>query len=196
METQQTEHQKSYLDSPIPLLLRARNFLFGEEKPDGYTQVTFYINLVLWAIFFLWSCISYFAISLRTVIEEQKSIPVEGILMNRGIELGFQPSDFLDRLTTFHLISILCWIAVFVGLILLWRKDLRFVYFYFGGTIIYIGMMLFYLNLSYYKEDTTFFDKISFIAMNALGVMYYFLLKKEENGGSLSFFGEEDSDDE
>jgi hypothetical protein len=57
-------------------------------------------------------------------------------------------------------------------------------------------MMLFYLNLSYYKEDTTFFDKISFIAMNALGVMYYFLLKKEENGGSLSFFGEEDSDDE
>jgi hypothetical protein len=196
METQQTEHHETLLDNPIPLLLRAKRFLFGEEKPDGYTQVTFYINLVLWAIFFLWSCISYFAISLRTLIEEQKSIPVEGILMNRGIELGFQPNDFLDRLTTFHLISILCWIAVLVGLIFLWRKDLRFVYYYFGGTAIYIGMMLFYLNLSYYTEDTTFFDKISFIAMNAFGVMYYFLLKKEKNGGSLSFFGEEDSDDE
>jgi hypothetical protein len=196
METQQTEHHETLLDNPIPLLLRAKRFLFGEEKPDGYTQVTFYINLILWAIFFLWSCISYFAISLRTLIEEQKSIPVEGILMNRGIELGFQPNDFLDRLTTFHLISILCWIAVLVGLIFLWRKDLRFVYYYFGGTAIYIGMMLFYLNLSYYTEDTTFFDKISFIAMNAFGVMYYFLLKKEKNGGSLSFFGEEDSDDE
>jgi hypothetical protein len=196
METQQTEHHETLLDNPIPLLLRAKRFLFGEEKPDGYTQVTFYINLILWAIFFLWSCISYFAISLRTLIEEQKSIPVEGILMNRGIELGFQPNDFLDRLTTFHLISVLCWIAVLVGLIFLWRKDLRFVYYYFGGTAIYIGMMLFYLNLSYYTEDTTFFDKISFIAMNAFGVMYYFLLKKEKNGGSLSFFGEEDSDDE
>jgi hypothetical protein len=196
METQQTQHHESYLDSPIPLLLRAKTFLFGEEKPDGYTQVTFYINLVLWAIFFLWSCISYFAISLRTLIEEQKSIPVEGILMNRGIELGFQPNDFLNRLTTFHLISIVCWIAVFVGLIFLWRKNLRFVYYYFGGTVIYIGMMLFYLNLSYYTDDTTFFDKISFIAMNAFGIMYYFLLKKEKNGGSLSFFGEEDSDNE
>jgi hypothetical protein len=196
METQQTEHHETLLDSPIPLLLRAKTFLFGEEKPDGYTQVTFYINLFLWAIFFLWSCISYFAISLRTLIEEQKSIPVEGILMNRGIELGFQPNDFLNRLSTFHLISIVCWIAVFVGLIFLWRKNLRFVYFFFGGTGIYIGMMLFYLNLSYYTNDTTFFDKISFIAMNAVGIMYYFLLKKEKNGGSLSFFGEEDSDDE
>lgn len=196
METQQTEHHESLLDSPIPLLLRARNFLFGEEKPDGYTQVTFYINLVIWAIFFLWSCISYFAISLRSVIEEQKSIPVEGILMNRGIELGFQPSDFLDRLMTFHLISIVCWIAVFIGLVLLWRKDLRFAYFFFGGTVFYIGVLLFYLNLDYYSEDTTFFDKISFIAMNALSILYFFLLKKEENGGSFSFFGEEDSDDE
>jgi hypothetical protein len=52
MEAQQTEQQESLLDSPMSLLLRVRNFLFGEEKPDGYTQVTFYINLVLCAIFF------------------------------------------------------------------------------------------------------------------------------------------------
>jgi hypothetical protein len=196
METEQTEHKESLLDNPIPLLLRARNFLFGNIKPDGYTQVTFYITCVLWVIFFSWSCISYFAISLRAVIEEQKSIPVETILMNRGIELGFQPDDFLDRLMTFHFISALCWIAVFVGLILIWRKDLRFRYFFLGGTIVHLGMMLFYLNLSYLIEDTTFFDKISFITMNALAVIYYFLLKKEKNSGSLSFFGEEDSADE
>lgn len=195
MDNQQEEHIETILDSPIPLLQKLRLLIFGEIKPDPYTQVTFYITFISWLIFFLWSLISYFAISFKAVIQEQKSIDVAAILKKRGEDLGFEPTDFLDRLLTFHLISIVCWLFVFVGIVLIWRKDKRFIYFFFGGTIFYLGMLLFYLNFAYYKADTTFFDKLLFIAMNLISLMYFFLLRKEENGGSLSFFGEDEEDE-
>lgn len=195
MQTPQDEHKESIYSSPIPLLNRLRSFIFGTTKPDAYTQATFYFNFILWLIFFLWTVVSYFAIHFRHLIFEQKNIPVELIIKARGETLGFEPAEFLDRLLTFHSISIVCWIAVFIGLILIWRKNEKFVYFFFGGTIFYLGMNLFYLNFTYYQEDTTFFDKVIFLAMNANALMYFFLLRKEISGGSLSFFGEDDTDE-
>lgn len=164
--------------------------IFGEDEPDNYTKVTFYINLVLWFIFISWSIASYVAISFRDLILQEKKINVEEIVMNRGEELGFVPNDFLDRLLTFHSVSIILWVIVLVGIILMWRKNLKFAYFFFSGTLFYIGMLIFYLNFSYWKSDTTFFDKIAFLAMNANALMYYFLLRREKSGGSISFFGE------
>lgn len=194
MGTQQ-QHSESLIGNQMPFLLRLRDWVFGNEKPDMYTQASFYMNLFIWFIFFLWSIASYVAITFRQMIFEQKNIPVELIIKARGIKLGFEPTDFLDRLLTFHAISIICWIAVFIGLVLMWRKDIRFIYFHFGGTLFYFGMLLFYLSFSYYKEDTTFFDKVTFLAMNVNAVMYYLLLRREINGSSLSFFGEEDDEE-
>lgn len=195
METPQTDHTETLFNSPIPLWLKIRGLVLGEEKPDAYTQATFYMNLIIWIIFFFWSISSYFAIYFRDLILEQKGIPVELIIKARGEYLGFTEGDFLDRLLTFHSLGIVCWIVVFIGLVLLWRKNEKFVYFFFGGTLFYFFMILFYLNFQYYREDTTFFDKVCFLALNANTLMYYFLLKKEKKGGSLSFFGEDEDDE-
>lgn len=195
MDTLQSENTKTKFNSPIPMLVQLRDVVFGKEKPDGYTQATFYLNISIWFILFIWSIISYFVISLRDLIYTEKSIPVETIILERGEQIGFESTDFLDRLLTFHSISIVCWILVFIGLVLLWRKNLRFVYFFFGGTMSYFAMVLFYLNSTYFVEDVTFFDKIAFLAMNASALLYFFLLKREIQGGTLSFFGE-DQDDE
>lgn len=194
MDTLQSEQTKTKFNSPMPMLVQLRDVIFGKDKPDAYTQVTFYLNICLWFILFIWSIISYFVISLRDLIYTEKSIPVETIILERGEQIGFESTDFLDRLLTFHSISIVCWILVFIGLVLMWRKNARFVYFFFGGTMSYIGMVLFYLNSTYFVEDITLFDKIAFLAMNASALLYYFLLKREIQGGTLSFFGEDQDD--
>lgn len=195
MDTIQSEQTKTKFNSPMPMLVQLRDVIFGKGKPDAYTQVTFYLNICLWFILFIWSIISYFVISLRDLIYTEKSIPVETIILERGEQIGFESTDFLDRLLTFHSISIVCWILVFIGLVLMWRKNIRFVYFFFGGTMSYLGMVFFYLNSTYFVEDITLFDKIAFLAMNSSTLLYYFLLKREIQGGTLSFFGE-DLDDE
>lgn len=193
MDTLQIEEQsKTKFNSPLPFLLQFRDLLFGKKTPDGYTQVTFYMNLILWGIFFTWSLVSYFVITLREFIYTEKNIPVEEIIRDRGVELGFDPFDFLDKLLTFHAVSIVCWLISLIGLILLWRKNLKFIYFFMGGTIFYFGMILFFLNFTYFREDMTLFDKIAFLAMNSSVLLYYFLLRKEKKGGSISFFGEEE----
>jgi hypothetical protein len=53
---------------------------------------------------------------MRSIFLEQKGIPVEDIIQKRGIELGFEPNDFLIRLLRFHAVSIICWGLVFFWL--------------------------------------------------------------------------------
>lgn len=192
MESQQFDNIPKWTKGNLQILSRLKHVLFGEEQPDQYTKVTFFLNLSIWILFFLWTIASYCAISFRQLIFEQKGIPVESIIMARGEVLGFESSDFLERLLTFHAISIVCWIFVFIGLVFLWRKKEKFIFFLFGGTIFYLVMLLFYLNYSYFKEDTTTFDKIAFLAFNANTLIYYFLLRKEKKGGTIDFFGEDE----
>ncbi|MEY3236905.1 MAG: hypothetical protein RI883_1006 [Bacteroidota bacterium] len=194
MNTRQTENNDSLFNSPYPLLTRLKEWVFGSEKPDNYTQVTFYLNFVFWVIFFIWSFASYLTISYRHLIFEQKKIPVELIIKARGEVLGFESTDFLNRLLIFHSFSLICWTLVFIGLVLIWRKNEKFVYFFFGGMLLYALMLIFYLNFDYFMDDTTTFDKIILLAMNANALMYFVLLRKEKQGGSLSFFGEDEEE--
>jgi len=182
--------KKTKFQSPKPILVRLRNIVFGKRKPDIFTRVTFYINIVLWMCFMLWNLIGYFAISSRDMITEMKNIQVEKIIAARGIELGFEPSDFISRLTVVHGVGIFCWAAVFFGLILLFRKRKQFIYFILGGVLFYIGLNIFYLSFQFFREDVTSFDKISLLIILMSTVIHSFLMKNERRGGSISFFGE------
>lgn len=193
METSNTKEAQTAFQSPVPIILRLRTVIFGDEIPDKYTQFTFYLNLFFWLTFFIWSVASYLTITNREVIMEQKNIPVEEIIKSRGDQLGFEGQDFLDRLETTHSIGIISWTIVFVGLIFLYRKREIFIYFIASGTLFYTGMLLFYMSYSYFKEDVTLFDKIGLLAILLSSTMYFFLLRKENSGGSINFFEEEES---
>lgn len=193
METSEAHDAQTAFQSPVPIIIRLRTIVFGEEIPDKYTQFTFFLNLFFWLTFFIWSIASYLTISNRTLIMEQKQIPVEEIIYQRGEQLGFNGTDFLDRLITTHSIGVFCWVIVFIGLVLLYRKKEVFLYFILGGTLFYTGMLLFYMNYSFFKEDVTMFDKIGLLAITLSSVMYFFLLKKENAGGTINFFEEEES---
>lgn len=176
--------------SPVPIIITIRNLIFGKKRPDIYTIITYYTNLVIWLTFMLWNVISYFTITSRTLIMRQKGISVENIIELRGKELGFEPGEFLSRLTTFHAISVICWGLVFFGLILLYRKKKQFIYFTLGPVIFFLGMNLFYLSFTYTVEDNTMFDKISLLIFIVSCIFHAYLMKNERNGGSISFFGE------
>ncbi|MDG1148397.1 MAG: hypothetical protein P8N52_08850 [Crocinitomicaceae bacterium] len=178
--------------SPAPLLIKFRNVIFGKESPDIYTKITFTCNLFIWATFMLWNSVSYFTITMRSIILEQKGIPVAQIIQKRGLELGFETNTFLPRLLTFHAVAIICWGVVFFGLILLYRKKKQFSYFVLGGVGFYLGMSVFYLNLNYFLSDTTTFDKIALLVLIASITLHAFLMKNERSGGSISFFGEDE----
>lgn len=187
---------KTKFQSPIPFIIQFRNLIFGKEKPDTFTTVTFYMNLVIWATFMLWSIISYFSISMKDFILAQKGISVEEIITARGMELGYENNDFINRLLTFHAVSIVCWLVVFIGIVLLYRKKIQFVYFIVGAVFAYIGMSIFYIGFTYFIEDTTTYDKIALLVIIAGSVVHYFLMRNESNGGSINFFGAIEDEEE
>lgn len=194
-ESSEKPEKTTKFQSPKPILVRLRNLIFGRRKPDIFTRVTFYINLILWLFFMLWNIIGYFAISMREMISEMKDIKVEEIIGDRGIELGFEPADFISRLTVLHGVGILCWSAVFFGLVLLYRKRKQFIYFIVGGVLFYIGLNIFYLSFQFFREDTTSFDKISLLIIILSTVIHSVLMNNERRGGSISFFGDGESAD-
>lgn len=190
--TKEDEVKKIPFQSPLPAVLRLRNLVFGKEKLDIYTQVTFFLNLFIWFIFMIWSLISYFAIKSRETILENKGISIEEIIEKRGKELGFESGEFLDRLVTSHSIAIFCWALVFVGLIFLYRKKRAFIYMAIFPIVFYIGMHVFYINYRYFIEDTTTFDKVALLIALASLTLSHFLMRYERIHGKLSFFGETD----
>lgn len=188
-----TEEEKgTKFQSPVPILRQLNNFVFGKKKPDIFTRLTFNINMIIWITFLLWSIISYFALSSRNMIYQFKGIPVESIIMERGHELGFEGEQFISRLLTFNGIAIICWLVVFIGLILLFRKKRQFIYFVLGGTLFYLGMSIFYLSFSFFMEDMTFYDKIALLIIIVSSLIHSFLMKNERTGGTINFFGEEE----
>lgn len=190
------EQLEEHLNSPLPILLRLRNLVFGEQAPDTYTKISFFFALIIWCIFFLWSILGLVVIQSRHWIKEEKKIDVTQLIEQRGQELGFDRFVFADRLETFHTASIVCWIIVFAGLVLLYRKRMEFIYLFGAGTGIYLLLMWFMLGFGYWLKDTTTFDKIVFILMVAHTFLYYYFLKMEKAGNKTNFFGikEEDND--
>lgn len=194
-KTSLREEFEAHLSSPLPILIRLRNFIFGKTSPDNYTQFSFFLALVIWLIFMIWSVLESVAIRMREIIVDQKEIDVTAMIEKRGQELGFEPEDFLGRLEAFHALSIGFWIVVFVGLVLLWRKNVRFIYVFFTGCGLYLLFMWVMLGFSYYAQDTTFFDKIAFAVLVGHTAVYAYFLKREKSGNRLHLFGIEDDED-
>jgi len=180
MEEEYTGKTETRFNSPIPMLMKLRDTIFGKLRPDLYTRITAYISLLIWIIFLSWHIISYFAISFRDVIRTEKKVDVEALIYNRAAQLGFNPETFLQQLLNYHLISAICWGVVFIGIVFLWRKMRVFALFLLGGVAVYYGLLLFYMGFRYFNEDTTLFDKILLAVLTGIALLYFLLLKSKK----------------
>lgn len=178
-----------HLESPIPLLSRLKTLIFGKEIPDTYTQISFYIGISIWTIFLIWIILGHTVLANTTWIEEEKGIEVQKMIFQRGEVLGFQGDEFHFALVQFYSIALVCWIGIFIGLVLQWRKNILFVYFIVGSAAIYLLAMIFILTFSYWYHDTTTFDKIAFFLLVGHSILYYYFLIREKSGDKINFFG-------
>lgn len=181
--------KKTPFQSPVPILIKLRNIVFGKQKPDVLTQVHFFLNLVIAVAFFSWHLLSVFAINRRGLIWEFKGISVEALVERRGMELGFSGGELLDRLMTLHSISVICWTIVFIGLVRLYRMKKDFIYFTMPSLLFYLGMNVFYMSFRFFMEDTTNFDKVAILIVALSSLIHYFLLKRSGGREKISFFG-------
>lgn len=184
------------LESPIPFVIVFRNWIFGKKRPDIYTRLTFFANLIIWFMFIVWSAFSYFAVVSREWIQQHKGIHVESIIAKRGAALGFSPGEFLSKLELTNFVSLICWVIFFVGLILLYRKKKIFAYFTLFPIAVYLILNGLYLGFDYFLEDITLFDKILILISATSLIVMSFLIRSERDQGSMNFFGVQDSGDE
>lgn len=185
-EENSESHKSSTEES---FLIRLKHLIFGSKRPDIYTLSTFFVNLFIGFVFFLWEILSVIAITSRELIWQQKGVSVEAIINDRGEQLGFTHGKFIEYLTTVHSIGLICWGIFLIGLIFLYRKKEFFIYFTVGPLVFYAGMLIFYLNFTYFLEDTTGFDKVVLLISLLSLLLHYFLLRSERLNGSINFFG-------
>ncbi len=183
------EEFEAHLESPIPILSRLRNVIFGKESPDTYTQIGFYLGLIIWIIFLVWIILGYMVLTSTEWIEQEKGLDVHSLIEQRGEALGFVGTDFQNSLITFYNLALIAWIGLFIGLVLQWRKNTWFIYFIWGSGAIYLLSMWFLLGFSYWYQDTTTFDKIAFFLLIGHSSLYYYFLNREVHGEKTNFFG-------
>lgn len=181
MSEDQTQQVSTRFNSALPFILVLRGLIFGKQKPDLYTRIAAYLNLFIWITFFIWHIIGFSAISLREIIYTEKKINVEELIFRRGHELGFRPYQFLNHLLQYHLISIICWGVIFVGIALMWRKKKIFVFLVLGSLLVYLVSLYTNMGLQYFIHDTTLFDKILLSVIFTNSLIYYILLPKSNS---------------
>ncbi len=185
------EKLDKHLSSPLPFFLRLKKLILGKEKPDSFTLLACYIGFIIGFVFIFWSALSLFVIGSRDWMFKEKKINLSTIINERGNELGFEGRTFLSELISFHLFSVFCWSVILIGICLQYRKNLLFVYFIFGGLVVYlIGMWIFF-GFTYWIQDTTGLDKsMYFLILVSTGFHFYYL-KQEMNGGFKGMFHSE-----
>jgi hypothetical protein len=189
------EKLDKHLNSPLSLLGQFKKWVLGEEKPDSFTFWSVTINTIISVIFLLWSIMSLFVIKSRDLMFEQKKINVSEIIEKRGLELGFQTDEFANALENFHLLAFICWFVVVIGIVLQYRRNMNFIYFIGAGLFVYLIGMWIILGFSYWKSDTTGFDKsMFFLIILSTGFLYYYL-KQELNGGFKGMFNSNSEQD-
>ena len=182
------EKLDKHLNSPLSLLGQFKKWVLGGEKPDSFTFWSVTLNTIISVIFLVWSIMSLFVIKSRDLMFEQKKINVSEIIEKRGLELGFQTDEFANALENFHLLAFICWFVVVIGIVLQYRRNMNFIYFISAGLFVYLIGMWIILGFSYWKSDTTGFDKsLFFLIILSTGFLYYYL-KQELNGGFKGMF--------
>jgi len=179
MEEESTVSTETRFNSPLPLIVKLRDTIFGKQRPNFYTRITAYLNLLIWITFLSWHIISYFAISFRDVIRLEKQVDVESLIYHRAEQLGFNPATFLQQLLSYHLMSAISWGVIFIGIVFLWRRMRIFALFLFGGIAAYYALLLFYMGFRYFNEDTTLFDKIVLAVLIGNSLLYFLLLRRK-----------------
>lgn len=165
----------------LTFLSKIRLGIFGKKKPDGFTRIIFFINIVGFVIFTVWALVSYFAIAMNDLIQKSKQISVEEIVIKRGEELGFEVGEvFLENFKQFQFLDVFIWLGLFCGLVFLYRKKAIYALFYFGAFILHFLLMFYLLGMDYILNDISSFDKIAYAVMLLPTLLYFFLLKREK----------------
>lgn len=167
----------------LPLFWKIHHFIFTKTKPSILTRIIFYIGLMIILCFLVWHTISLYVIQNRDLILTNKHINVEQLIICRGEQLGFKSFSFLNKLIQFHSYSIIIWLTFLGALILFWRKSSTAFYLFLAGYIAYFGVLLFIMNMRFFNEDITLFDKVS-LSLLALMLIPYFLFSKIRNSES------------
>ena len=168
--------------SPLPAILRLRNWIFGLNPPSFIVKIGFYILSVVGIVFLAWNVLSLIALQMRFLVRANKDIPISEFLSERAIELEIHPDYILPKLITYFSISALCWGIYLFSMVLLWRQKKLFFWVGAGALIFHVGMGIFYVGGLYFWIEISNFDKlIIFASIAGLAFYRFFLFSRESS---------------
>jgi hypothetical protein len=163
----------------------------NQERPDHFTQISFYINLAVSIYFLFWNLLTLLTINNTNLIEKYKHLSVSEMIEKRGKNLGFDWQEFQTSLNQYYVISLILFIPIALGLYLLWKKRSVFYMLIVISFLLQILLMVILLGPSYFWNDNTFTDKILLLVILVNSSIYRGLLKKEDQSGKISFFDQD-----
>ena len=160
--------------SPLPAILRLRNWIFGLKSPNFITRIGYYCLTLVGIVFSAWNILSFIALQMRFLVRANRNISISDFLSERAIELEIHPDYILPKLLTYFSISALCWGVFLFGLVLLWRQKKIFFWVGAGAFIFHVGMAIFYVGGLYFWVEISNFDKLMIFASIAALAFYRF----------------------
>jgi hypothetical protein len=166
------------------------SLLFGKERPDIFTRLILQGAIIGYVLLFLWSLLSWFAFSFGWKVEVDKGTQIIQLIESRASYYGFTRTEFQQRVTQFHLLSMASWLMSLFSALLLYRKNQLFLGLMLIGHGLYLTSLFYLLGFDFFLRDIGWFEKLTLLVTHISAWICWILQRNERHGKSILFTDE------
>ena len=166
------------------------SLLFGKERPDIFTRLIFQGAIIGYVLLFLWSLLSWFAFSFGWKVEVDKGTQIIQLIESRASYYGLTRTEFQQRVTQFHLLSMASWLMSLFSALLLYRKNQLFLGLMLIGHGLYLTSLFYLLGFDFFLRDIGWFEKLTLLVTHISAWICWILQRNERHGKSILFTDE------
>lgn len=151
-----------------------RALLFGKKKPSILTRILCWSSLTVFAIFFGWYLLNLIALKMIDTMPNAAKLK----LVFEDIAYRYQISDIYQSCTNMALAGLFGSIALFIGVMLVWRELKMGYYFLFAGLFLIAFSPMLFIGVNYLANEQAGWEYLLPILVISFGIVERLILRR------------------
>ena len=149
---------ENFMQSPVPLLVKLKRLILGDDIPVIYVRYFFYINSIIALIFYIWHLLGGVSVFFRSLIFNQKQIQVDQLISANSQKLGYTFDQLIWALKVHHILSVFIWLVIMVALVMFWRRKQNTIFYLLFLFLFYFLQGIYFFGWDFITKELTPFD--------------------------------------
>ncbi|MDA7802998.1 hypothetical protein N8987_00285 [Crocinitomix sp.] len=161
------------------LFQRVRKIILGNERPNLLTRVSVISGFIVWLYLFSWHLITLLSLLLLGNLKRSSMIRAA----YNDVGEMYHYTDTINRLKLYSFIEVIVFLAILIGLILIWRRKKTGFLIYVISSVLTLLITYIVMGLKYFLAEIPVIDFILIgvsTAYFSIGILWFYRKKNTE----------------